>query len=271
MTAKLRIAVTKESVGRQIFSKRICNHIARCAVNQDNVSSTDTVTQGVDPEVNVFANPSKTAMIFHALEKRAVDICVLTETHWSFATGDWFLRDEAWLTSRVNFNNKSYSAEPLNKLQRGCVCLLVNRGLNATITTLRHQDGPLTLAQWRITCSEWDHNLVVTGVYRSPNTTDTAPLDTQFTQIEAYMCQPKAHPNQKYDVLLAMGDFNAKIGEDKSPAQGLPPRRGFSGICLAGKALLLSMKNLDWIPLNNRTSSPLVPTEKQYSNRILNP
>jgi hypothetical protein len=57
------------------------------------------------------ANPSKTAMIFHALEKRAVDICVLTETHWSFATGDWFLRDDLWRVekkiSTTNHTQKS--------------------------------------------------------------------------------------------------------------------------------------------------------------------
>jgi hypothetical protein len=103
----------------------------------------------------------------------------------------------------------------------------VNSGLQACITTLKVQDGPLTLAQWQVTSCNWDYSLVISRVYRSPNSSDTASLEAQFTQIESFMSAPPAHPNAKYDVSLMMGDFNAKIGEEKQSSSGLPPRLGY--------------------------------------------
>jgi hypothetical protein len=74
------------------------------------------------------------------------------------------------------------------------------------------------------------------------------------------MAAPPKHLNAKYDVMLMMGDFNAKIGDEKHPPPGMPPRLGYPGVCLAGKRLISSIDTLDWIVLNNRKTKQLIPT-----------
>ena len=51
---KLNVPMTKESIHREILGKRVSNHVARGAVNQDNLTSGDTLTQSVNAEVNVL-------------------------------------------------------------------------------------------------------------------------------------------------------------------------------------------------------------------------
>jgi hypothetical protein len=135
------------------------------------------------------ATNTKLPLILHSLDQHAIDICLLTETKWTYATSDWFIDDSLWEAYRVDFLDTSITQVPLNKLRRGGLCLLVNKGIQARVQLLDHskQDGPLTTTQWRISTGAWEYNLVLAGVYRSPNTTDTAPLKDQFETIERQM------------------------------------------------------------------------------------
>jgi hypothetical protein len=123
----------------------------------------------------------------------------------------------------VDFLDTSITQVPLNKLRRGGLCLLVNKGLQARVQLLDKQDGQLTTALWQISTGAWEYNLVLAGVYCSPNTTDTAPLKDQFETIERQMMPVPPAASGKYDAHVMLGDFNAKIGlQEPTPVPGLP-------------------------------------------------
>lgn len=88
---------------------------------------------------------------------------------------------------------------------------MVNKSLDAHVTLLDKIEGPLNIARWLVTCARWDHNLVLTGVYRSPSDKTTLTVEAQFTAIAKFMSLPPQSINKKYDVCLMTGDFNAKI------------------------------------------------------------
>jgi hypothetical protein len=111
------------------------------------------------------ATSSKVPLIFDALERRSVDICVLNETKWTFETGDWFIRDEHCQVHRMDFNNQPYSELPTAKRRRGGLALLLNAGLQAQVSLIDYKEGPLNIARWRIFVPNWEHNLLVTGIY----------------------------------------------------------------------------------------------------------
>jgi hypothetical protein len=46
--------MTKKSISWQILGETVCNDVARRAVNQDDVTCTNTITQGVDLKINMF-------------------------------------------------------------------------------------------------------------------------------------------------------------------------------------------------------------------------
>ena len=92
------------------------------------------------------ASPSKMPLIYQSLERRSVDICVLTETKWTFATGDWLTQDSAWEAHRVDFLGGYFSSRALNTLKRGGVSLLVNKNLEAQVYLIDKMEGPLNIA-----------------------------------------------------------------------------------------------------------------------------
>ncbi len=93
------------------------------------------------------ATDTKVPLILHALDQHAINICLLTETKWTYATSDWFINDSLWEAYRVDFLDTSITQLPLNKLRRGGLCLLVNKGLQARVQLLDKQDGQLTTAR----------------------------------------------------------------------------------------------------------------------------
>jgi hypothetical protein len=47
------------------------------------------------------ASPSKMPGIYNALEEHGIDVCILTETKWTFATGDGHVLDKRWSAARL--------------------------------------------------------------------------------------------------------------------------------------------------------------------------
>jgi hypothetical protein len=156
-------------------------------------------------------------LIYNTLETRGVDLCVLTETHWTFAKNRTEIHDPHWKLLRLDFLDTTGSDRPLHTLQRGGISLLVNTGITTEIECIRQHDGPLTVGQWRITSPSWLHNLIITasGVYRSPSGKNSAGvktlnLDKQMKVIQDYMTPPPLHKNKKHNAHFMAGDFNAK-------------------------------------------------------------
>ncbi len=48
------------------------------------------------------ASPSKMPGMYNALEEHGIDVCILTETKWTFATGDGHVLDKRWSAARVD-------------------------------------------------------------------------------------------------------------------------------------------------------------------------
>ncbi len=46
--------MTKIGLSRKILGERVCNHVTRSTVNENNFSSSYLVTQGMNAVVNVF-------------------------------------------------------------------------------------------------------------------------------------------------------------------------------------------------------------------------
>ncbi len=143
------------------------------------------------------ASPSKMPGIYNALEEHCIDICTLTETKWTFVTGDWHVLDKRWRAARVDFDSAEMDRANIPSLQRGSLCLLVRSSLQAEAFLLQKREGPLNMAQWRLMSLKWTSNIVLSGVYRSPSDNTTAVVEEQMQVIEAYMDTPEqkaGHP-----------------------------------------------------------------------------
>jgi hypothetical protein len=69
--------------------------------------------------------------IYNALEEHGIDVCILTETKRTFATGDGHVLDKRWSAARVDFDSSEVDHTKIPSLQRGGLCLLVRGSLKA--------------------------------------------------------------------------------------------------------------------------------------------
>jgi hypothetical protein len=201
--------------------------------------------------------------IYNALEEHCIDVCILTETKWTFVTGDGHVLDKRWRAARVDFDSVEMDRANIPSLQRGGLCLLVRSSLQAEAFLLQKREGPLNMAQWRLMSPKWTSNIVLSGVYRSPSDNTTAVVEDQMRIIEAYMDTPRLDMNRKRDILLMAGDLNAKTGAVDVP-QLLPPQisrpNHFPCLCPVGKLLNTALLNQKWMIASGRREAQPAPT-----------
>ncbi len=144
---------------------------------------------------------------------------------------------------------------------------MVNTGLHTTIDIPKNKDGALTMCQWRITSASWQHTLIITGVYRSPSTKDTLPLEDQMGTLQHFMTAPTPHKNGKHDAQFILGDLNAKteLTESILPA-GAPTCKGFNASCKAGQLLKATLATNHWMIASHRQCTEVVPSRCWYTD-----
>jgi hypothetical protein len=109
---------------------------------------------------------------------------------------------------------------------------------------------------------KWSSNIVLGGVYSSPSENTTSAVAEQFQHIESFMDPPRPDMNRKHDILLMVGNFNAKTGLVDVPLLSPPQisRKNFAYECTVGEQLNLSLVNKRWMIASGRRESKPAPT-----------
>ena len=151
-------------------------------------------------------SPFKFFNLIELLNLQGVDVCVLTETHWTPASPLWFLPQSGWTCLHTDYAPPDADIDDLALVQRGGVCVLTrtSTGIQPTLAATS-RTGHLTMATWILSHPSWGKTITLTGLYRSPGHSPP-PLVIQQDLIH---CSAHMLPPSLSTVHILTGDFNA--------------------------------------------------------------
>jgi hypothetical protein len=198
--------------------------------------------------------PSKWHPCAKALHDQAVDVCIITETHWNIDSDRSFVNESLWTESHVNYHDPAEDP-PLAQSRRGGVALLLPPASQISAALVRKwHDTRVTAATWKLQHHDWTQPVYLSAVYKSPGGGDNDENTAADVQtISAVLTHPT--PDGPH---IVTGDFNAHTAdESEGPhALHLPPRRSDNHQPNQfGLALLGMLQPISWIIATNRLVS----------------